>query len=159
GEHQLSGDLLILGAVALYGLYLTVARALKDALPARSYAALVYAGAALTVSIALLFPPITATLAMPPTRGLLAILAITLVPTLLGHTLVQTASRTLPPSIVALVSPGETVGAIAIGAALLGAMPTAKEIAGALIILVGSALAITAPASPLPASSSENRSA
>lgn len=149
GEHQLSGDLLILGAVALYGLYLTVARALKDALPARSYAALVYAGAALTVSLALLLPPIRAGLAMPPTRGLLAILAITLVPTLLGHTLVQTASRTLPPSIVALVSPGETVGAIAIGAALLGARPTGTEIAGTLIILLGSALAITAPA-PLP---------
>lgn len=157
GEHQLAGDLLILGAVVLYGLYLTVARALKDALPARSYAAMVYAGAAVTVSIALLFPPITAGLSMPPPHGLVAILAITLVPTLLGHTAVQTAARTLPPSIVALVSPGETVGAIAIGAALMGATPTATEITGALIILVGSALAITAPASPLPLSSGEKR--
>jgi drug/metabolite transporter (DMT)-like permease len=148
GEHQLSGDLLILGAVALYGLYLTVARALKDALPAKSYAALVYAGAAVVVAIALVFPPIRAGLTTPPPRGLVAIAAITLIPTLLGHTAVQTAARTMPPSIVALVSPGETVGAIAIGAALLGALPTATEIAGTVIILVGSALAITAKATP-----------
>ncbi len=35
---------------------------------------------------------------------------IALVATVLGHTAVQTASRFLPPAIVALVSPGETLG-------------------------------------------------
>ncbi|MEP7126507.1 MAG: DMT family transporter [Byssovorax sp.] len=148
GEHRLAGDLLVLAAVGLYGLYLTVARALKDALPARSYAALVYASAAVILAFALLVAPRDASAAAiwpPPQRGIVAIAIIALVPTILGHTAVQTASRTLPPAIVALVSPGETLGSIVLGALFLHEIPAATEIAGALIILLGSAIAIFAP--------------
>jgi drug/metabolite transporter (DMT)-like permease len=147
GEHRFAGDLAVLAAVALFGLYLTVARALKDALPARSYAVLVY-GSASVVLAALLgaapsaFDPPGWPLAP---RGALAIVALGLVPTVLGHTAVQTASRSLPPAVVALVSPAETLGSIAIGVAWMGAVPTGKELAGAVIILVGSAAAILGP--------------
>ena len=155
GEHRLAGDLLVLAAVGLYGLYLTVARALKDALPARSYAALVYASAAVLLAFALAAAPrgLSAAVWPPPDRGIVAIAIIALVPTILGHTAVQTASRTLPPAIVALVSPGETLGGILLGAAFLHEIPTTTEILGALIILVGSGIAIFAPrpAQPLPA--------
>ena len=156
GEHRLAGDLLVLAAVGLYGLYLTVARALKDALPARSYAALVYASAAVILAFALAVAPHdteAAALWPPPDRGIVAIAIIALVPTILGHTAVQTASRTLPPAIVALVSPGETLGSIVLGAAFLHEIPATTEIIGALIILVGSGIAIFAPRStpPLPA--------
>src|SRR6185369_5421392 len=118
GDHRLLGDALVLIAVALFGLYLTVARALKDALPARPYAALVYAGAAAALAVALpLSPGAFASPAWPPpARGIAAIAGIALIPTILGHTAVQTASRTLPPAIVSLALPGETIGAIAIGA-------------------------------------------
>jgi drug/metabolite transporter (DMT)-like permease len=147
GDHRLSGDLVVIAAVVLFGLYLAVARALKDALPARSYAALVYTSAA--VVVAALLPAVPAAFSDPawplPTRGLVAIAALGLVPTVLGHTAVQTASRTLPPAIVALACPGETLGGIAIGAALLGAVPTPNELIGAAIIVAGSALAIVAP--------------
>jgi drug/metabolite transporter (DMT)-like permease len=147
GEHRLAGDLLVLVAVLLYGLYLTVARALKDSLPARSYAVLVYASASIALLPALALAPdaFVAPAWPPPAHGVVAIVAIAVVPTVLGHTAVQTASRTLPPAVVALVSPGETLGAIAIGAALLGAVPTATEIVGAAIILIGTAIAILAP--------------
>ena len=147
GEHRLVGDLFVLAAVLLFGLYLTVARALKDALPARSYAALVYASAAIALAPALLFVPaaFVAPAWPPPAHSIAAVVALAVVPTVLGHTAVQTASRTLPPAVVALVSPGETLGAIAIGAALLGAVPTTTEITGAAIILVGTAIAIVAP--------------
>jgi drug/metabolite transporter (DMT)-like permease len=147
GEHRLAGDLGVIAAVVLFGLYLAVARALKDALPARSYAALVYTSASLVLAALLVAVP--AAFEAPawplPTRGLVAILVLGLVPTVLGHTAVQTASRTLPPAIVALASPGETLGSIAIGAVMLGAVPTANELVGAAIILAGSALAIIAP--------------
>lgn len=147
GEHRLAGDLVVLAAVALYGLYLTVARALKDALPATSYAALVYTSASLVLAAILAFIPAAFTQPAWPlaTHATIAILALGLIPTVLGHTAVQTASRSLPPAIVALVSPGETLGSIALSAAFLGAVPTGKELAGAAIILVGSALAIIAP--------------
>ena len=153
GEHHLAGDLLVLVAVGLYGLYLTVARALKDALPARSYAALVYASAAAILACALAVvprDPAAAAIWPPPDRGLIAIPLIALVATVLGHTAVQTASRFLPPAIVALVSPGETLGGIVLGAVFLSESPAATEIAGALIILAGSAIAIFAPR-PAPA--------
>jgi len=147
GEHQLVGDLVVLAAVALFGVYLTVARALKDALPALSYAVLVYAGAAVVLAAALALTPAAFTSpAWPPTReALVAIVALGVVPTVIGHTMVQTASRTLSPAIVALVCPGETLGGIAIGAAMLGAVPSRVELVGAGIIVAGAAVAIVVP--------------
>lgn len=147
GEHRLIGDLVVVVGVVFFGLYLTVARALKDALSARSYAVLVYGGAALVLApVVLLAPGAFASPAWPPPpRALIAILALGVVPTVLGHTAVQTASRTLPPAIVALVSPGETLGGLAIAAALLGAMPTRVELMGAALIVLGSGAAILAP--------------
>jgi drug/metabolite transporter (DMT)-like permease len=143
GDHKLLGDLLILGAVALYGLYVTVARALKDALPATPYAALVYASAAIVLAVALPFTPgVFEGVSSPPLRSALAVLGLALIPTVIGHTSVQTASRTLTPALVALVCPCETVGGILIGAALLGAIPSSVEIAGTAIILAGATIAI-----------------
>jgi drug/metabolite transporter (DMT)-like permease len=144
GEHRLVGDLMVLAAVVLFGLYLTVARALKDALPAQSYAALVYTGASVVLLGMLAFAPAAFEAPAWPLgmRGWAAIAALGLVPTVLGHTAVQTASRSLPPAVVALVSPAETLGGIAIGAALMGAPPSGKELGGAAIILAGSVLAI-----------------
>ncbi|WP_437723422.1 DMT family transporter [Sorangium sp. So ce861] len=154
GEHRLSGDLMVVGATVLYGLYVSFARALRDALPARSYAALVYASAAVFLAAALpVAPGALEGVAPPPAHAAVAIVALALVPTLVGHTAVQAAARRMSPSIVALVSPGETLGGIAIGALWLGAIPTATEVAGAAIILAGATVAIFG-SSP-PAASSE----
>lgn len=141
GEHRLGGDLLVIAAAALYGFYVAAARGLKDALPARHYATLVYGAAAATLAPAALLLPAGSS-AAPGLGSLGAIVALALVPTVLGHTAVQTAARRLPPSVVALASPGETVGAIAIGALMLGAIPTGSEIAGALVIVLGATLAV-----------------
>lgn len=155
GEHRLDGDLLVVGAVVLYGFYVAAARGLRDALPARSSAALVYLSAALALAAALpLTPGALDGLSPPPTRAALAITALALIPTVLGHTAVQAAARWMSPSIVALVSPGETLGGIAIGAALLGAVPTSTEIAGAAIILGGSTVAVLGARRPPPPSPS-----
>jgi drug/metabolite transporter (DMT)-like permease len=143
GEHRLLGDLLIVGAVVLYGLYVSVARALRDAIPATSYAALVYASAAVVLALALPFTPRVFDGAWPlPIKSTLAVVGLALIPTVIGHTAVQTASRTLPPALVALVCPCETVGGILLGAALLGAIPAPVEIAGTAIILAGATIAI-----------------
>jgi drug/metabolite transporter (DMT)-like permease len=56
--------------------------------------------------------------------------------------MVQTAARTLRPSVIAIVSPGETLGAVVIGAALLGAIPSRAELVGAFVILAGAAIAL-----------------
>jgi drug/metabolite transporter (DMT)-like permease len=140
GEHRLAGDVEVLLAVVLFGGYVAAARGLRDAMPALPYAAGVYGVA----SMALLpFAVFLARGAAPPAMTWVAIVLLGLVPTLVGHTLVQTASRTVSPSIVALVSPGETLGSLAIGALLLHAWPSGLEATGALLILGGATLAIT----------------
>lgn len=144
GEHRLFGDLLVIGAVVLFGLYIAAARGLRDTMPARHYATLVYAAASVTLLPAVLASPslgLGAVLELPA-HSLMWIFAIGVVPTVIGHTMVQAAARRLSPAIVALVSPGETLGAIAIGVVVLGAVPTGVELAGAIIIVVGVAWAI-----------------
>lgn len=145
GDHRIFGDLLVIGAVLLFGLYVAAARALRDALPPRTYAAAVYGCAAVTLAIALLLiPAAEGTTRTPPASAWLPIVGVALIPTMVGHTAVQTAARTLRPAIVALVSPGETLGSLAIAMLLMGAAPKPLELLGAAIILVGSLIAIFA---------------
>ena len=135
GEHHLAGDLLVLLAVALYGLYIGAARALAAEMPPQAYATLVYASAGV------LLGGVVAALGVP-VRGLGevsigAIVALALIPTLGGHTLVQWAARHVPAPVVALVSPGETVGSLAIGALFLHETPRVFEGVGAALALAG----------------------
>ena len=134
GDHRLFGDLLVVGAVALYGVYLTLARRLATSLDPHSYAVGVYAAASL--SLGLVCGVLRPTWSLPATSyGYMLLLA--LVPTLVGHTLVQGAARYLSPALVALVSPGETVGALLLGALFLHAPPRGAELAGAAFVLSG----------------------
>ncbi len=140
GEHRFEGDLLVLGAVVFFGAYVAAARGLKDTMPTLPYAASVYGAS----SIVLL--PVAIVLAVrapaPSNEALLAVLALALVPTCIGHTLTQLLARRSRPVLVALVSPGETIGSLAIGAFLMRTPPTAPEGIGAVLILAGALLAV-----------------
>jgi drug/metabolite transporter (DMT)-like permease len=138
GAHRIEGDLLVLAAVVLYGLYIAAARAWRGALPPTRYAALVYAVAAVVSACAL---PFAASVTLPP-HAVWAILLLALVPTLVGHTLVQAAAQSVPPAIVALVSPGETLGGLLISALVLGATPQPIEMVGAAVVIAGATIAI-----------------
>jgi drug/metabolite transporter (DMT)-like permease len=144
GEHRLSGDLMVLAAVALFGAYVAAARGLRDAMPATPYAASVYGTSSIVLlPIAFLAPTTTAAFNNITTQSVLAVLGLALIPTLIGHTLVQRAARHAPPVLVALVCPGETIGALALGAILMGTLPTSREAIGAAIVLCGATLAIS----------------
>jgi drug/metabolite transporter (DMT)-like permease len=142
GEHRTSGDLMVLGAVVLFGAYVASARGLRDAMPPNQYAAAVYGAA----SLALL--PLAAPLVIglpshaSAPRAVVAMFAMALVPTLIGHTLVQRAARHAPPALVALACPGETVGALAIGAVAMGLLPSVREAIGAGLVVAGALVAI-----------------
>lgn len=144
GEHRLKGDLLVLGAVILFGLYVASARALRDVIAAKHYAPLVYAAAALSLLVTLPFVPQSSSALIWPlsTDSILAIVALALIPTALGHTLVQIGARTLSPSLISLVCPGETLGSIAIGLALFAKPPSLIEAVGCAVILVGASLGV-----------------
>ena len=143
GDHRMLGDVLVLLAVILFGFYVSVARMVRDVLPSQHYAPLVYGVAALVLAVALPFS-VPAGAFMLPLHSMLAIAALAIVPTVIGHTAVQTAARHLSPSTIALVPPAETLGGIVIGAVALHAIPTRHETIGALVILAGSALAVFA---------------
>ncbi len=144
GEHQLEGDLLVLGAVVLFGLYVCSARALRDALPARHYAPLVYGMAALALGVVAAISPAPFLAEELPSRSWLAILALAILPTVVGHTLLQRAARSLSPSLVALACPGETLGSVGLGLVLFGAWPSPREALGGAVIVAAALLAIFA---------------
>ncbi len=138
GEHRLVGDALVLVAVVLFGAYVACARGLRASMPTTSYAACVYTVAAVAlVPVAIAWG--AGAISAPPTAWI-AVLGLGLVPTLLGHTLVQRAARHVPASIVALACPGETLGAILIGAAM-GLSPTTTEWIGAALVASGAIVA------------------
>jgi len=138
GEHRLVGDAFVLVAVVLFGAYVAMARGLRRVMPMRPYAACVYFVATLALLPVAWLRHEGASSA--PASAWLAVVGMGLIPTLIGHTLVQRAARHVPASIVALASPGETAGAILLGAAL-GMAPTPTEWAGAAIVVLGAAVA------------------
>jgi drug/metabolite transporter (DMT)-like permease len=71
-----------------------------------------------------------------------AVLGLALVPTVIGHTAVQAAAGTASPSLVALASPMETLGALALGALWLSAWPMPVELWGAGAIVAGVTLGV-----------------
>lgn len=140
GEHRVLGDALVVLAVVFYGAYVSMARGLRRAMPALPYAAWVYGIASASLA------PFAAVLSLhvppPPVSTWVAVVLLGIVPTLVGHTLVQLASRRASPVVVALVSPGETLGSLVIGALLLHAWPTTTESIGAALVLAGASVAI-----------------
>lgn len=147
GEHKLKGDLLVLGSVALFGFYVAAARAIRNALPPQHAGSMIYAVAAWVILLVLPFFGAFTNVPELPLRSFLAIAGIALIPTIIGHTSVQAAARTLPPAIVSLVSPGETLGGLLVAAVFLHEIPKPQEMVGAALILSGVLFAIFGPAS------------
>lgn len=140
GEHTLLGDGLVIGSVVVYGAYVAFARWIGSAMPTTSYAACVFAVAACTLALAVPLAPCDPRVA-PSAASWLAVLGLGLVPTAVGHTLLQRAARRVPASVVALVSPGETLGSILIGAGM-GAWPSTAEWTGAIVVVIGATVAV-----------------
>ena len=147
GEHKLIGDLLVLGSVALFGFYVAAARAIRNALPPQHAGSMIYAVAALVILLVLPYAGAFTNVLELPRRSFLAIAGIALIPTIIGHTSVQAAARTLPPAIVSLVSPGETLGGLLVAAIFLHEIPKPQECVGASLILAGVLFAIFGPVS------------
>jgi drug/metabolite transporter (DMT)-like permease len=146
GEHKLIGDLLVLGSVALFGFYVAAARAIRNALPPQHAGSMIYAVAAFVILLVLPVAGAFSNVTELPLRSFLAIAGIALIPTIIGHTSVQAAARTLPPAIVSLVSPGETLGGLVVAALFLHEIPKPQECVGAALILSGVLFAIFGPA-------------
>jgi drug/metabolite transporter (DMT)-like permease len=144
GENRLIGDLFVVLAVAIYGAYVMTARATKDEISGWPYAAAVYFIAAVLLAPLAVVScfRLPATDASPSARTWLYVVLLGIIPTMIGHTLVQRSARRVHPSVVALISPGETVGSIGIGMALQGTRPTQSEWCGAALVILGVIFAV-----------------
>jgi drug/metabolite transporter (DMT)-like permease len=133
---DLTGDLLAVGGAVTLGIYLLVGRQKRRAgLPVLVYTTYVYAGAALTLLCAaiLLRSPV-----FPISdRDLTFILAMALVPGMLGHTLYNWALRYLRATVVSVSIVFEPIGASLIALAVFGAQPPPGTALGGAITIAG----------------------
>lgn len=135
--------LAIAGAVTLSA-YHVIGRGLRNALPLSAYVLAVWASAAATLGllVALLGAPITGL----PARTLGWLLALAVVPTVLGHGLVNLALRAIPAPTVGLFLLGEPVAASALAYAVFGERPGALTVLGGLLVIAALAIVVRSEA-------------
>ena len=135
----LGSGLAVAGAVMLSA-YHVVGRGLRDALPLPAYVLCVWAGAAATLGILVAGAgvPITGYSA----RTFAWLLALAVVPTVLGHGLVNLSLRAFPAPTVGLFLLGEPVAAAALAYAVFGERPGALTLAGGLLVMAALAIVV-----------------
>ncbi len=136
----LFGNLLAVAGAAALAAYHVVGRGLRDALPLNAYVLTVWTLAALTLAgIAAVFGT---PFAPYPARAWLGFLALGLVPTILGHGLVNRALRSLRAPTVGLFLLGEPLSASVLAYLVFGEVPGASTAVGGLIVLLALALVL-----------------
>lgn len=129
------GDLLaLMGAMAVAG-HLLVGRRLRARLSLVPYVTSVYSLAAVALLAAALGTGQALTGYSPKTYAMFLLLA--LVPQLLGHSSLNWALRYVSATSVAIAVLGEPVGATLLAYFILGETPSAPEMAGGALVLVG----------------------
>ena len=141
GERgSLTGDGLALLAAVLASGYLVAGRRARRRLSNLTYGAVVYSGAAAILLVAIAGSGTR--LSGHPAEAYLLIVALALGPQMIGHNALNWALGALPAATVAVVTLGEPVGAAVIAALLLDELPSASEILGSVVVLVGVGVAL-----------------
>ena len=139
GSTTLLGDFLaILGAITA-AFYLMIGRHLRRKVSLTPYVFLVYSAAGLFLVLAMLIlegvPPIY------PTRVYGWLLALAILPQLVGHSIFNWSLKYLPTGYVSVNLLGEPIGSIILAYFFLDEMPQGTKIIGAILILAGIGLA------------------
>jgi len=139
----LGSGLAVAGAVMLSA-YHVIGRGLRDALPLPAYVLCVWAGAAATLGllVGVAGVPITGY----PARTFAWLLALAVVPTVLGHGLVNLSLRAFPAPTVGLFLLGEPVAAAALAYAVFGERPGALTLAGGVLVVAALAIVVRSEA-------------
>ena len=142
---QLWGDFLALAGAWFVAGYLLIGRQLRDRMSLIAYIFIVYGSAAvLLIALGLASgASFTADAAGVPYQpiGLVWLSLMALFPQLLGHSSYNYALRFLPTTYVAVVALAEPVGTSLLAFFLLNELPPPLTIVGALVILIGIAIA------------------
>jgi len=140
GAASLKGDALAVAGAVTMSLYHVIGRGLRDALPLPAYVLGVWSTAAATLAV------LAATAHVPvfgyPPRTFALFLALAVVPTVIGHGLVNRSLRHIPAPTVGLFLLGEPIAASILAYAVFGENPGALTIAGGVLVLAALALVV-----------------
>ena len=149
GGDTLTGDLLaLLGAAFAAGYIMAGRRVLGAGSDWLSYITVTYSTAAILLLCAAVLSGSPLTGFSSSTYALLVALAV--IPQLVGHTAVNRSLGRLPAIVVSLAILGEPVGATILAAVFLGEEPTLTQLAGGLVVLTGVALGVRGDVSSVP---------
>lgn len=145
-ETMLRGALLaLIGAMAV-AVYLIIGRSLRPKLALMPYIWLVYGTAALLLMIVI---GLTSTpIAGHSAEGYLWVLAVALIPQLVGHSSLNYALGYLPATYVSIATQAEPIGSAALAVVLFAEIPDVWQIVGSAIILIGVTLATLGQSTP-----------
>ena len=140
GAASLKGDALAVAGAVTLSLYHVIGRGLRDALPLSAYVLGVWSTAAATLAV------LAASARVPvfgyPPRTFALFLALAVVPTVIGHGLVNRSLRRIPAPTVGLFLLGEPIAASILAYAVFGEMPGLMTIAGGVLVLAALALVV-----------------
>jgi len=132
------GSLALIGALSV-SVYMLIGRRLRTTLPVIPYVWLVYGIASIC---ALVVMAVTSTpLAGFRAQGYLVLLAMGLVPQLLGHSSLNYLLEYFHAALVSMFTQLEPIGSAILAVLVFGELPPAKQIAGSIVILIGVLLA------------------
>ncbi|MEL7636863.1 MAG: DMT family transporter [Anaerolineaceae bacterium] len=142
GSNTLPGLLMALLSAWMVAGYLLVGRKVASRMSTELYVSIVYSVAALVLGILLLF--IEKGYPIYPPRIYLIFLLLAIVPQTLGHTSMNKALTLLPARIVSLALLFEPIGSSILAILFLKEIPSAVELAGGILILLGLFIALSA---------------
>ncbi len=141
GGQALYGDILAFMGAAFVAGYVLIGRHLRTHMSVVAYTFLVYSAAALTLFG---FCILTGTPLYPyPGVEWVYFAALALIPTLLGHSVFNWALRYVKATLVSVSILGEPVGATILAYLIFAETPSALQVLGGVVIIVGIALFMT----------------
>jgi len=135
GSRALFGDLMALVAAVMVAGYLLISRHLRKDVPLEAFTAVTYGTSSLALVIAALASG-TPFSGYPP-RDWLLFVALSLVCTVMGHTVFSWVLRYVQASVVSVSILGEPLGAILWASVFLGEPPTLRQMIGGAVIISG----------------------
>lgn len=140
GSNPLLGGLMALAGAAAIAVYLVIGRSVRAKLPLLPYIWLVYGIAAIITSAVVLLTG-TPVLGHEP-QGYVWVLAVALIPQLIGHSAFNFALRHLPATLVGVIGQLEPAGSTVMAMVLFDEIPGPLQLVGGVIVVLGVILAI-----------------
>jgi drug/metabolite transporter (DMT)-like permease len=140
GASSLTGAALAVAGALTLSLYHVIGRGLRDALPLSAYVLGVWSTAAATLAVLALVARVP--VFGYPLRTFALLLALAVVPTVIGHGLVNRSLRHIPAPTVGLFLLGEPIAASLLAYAVFGETPGRLTIAGGVLVLAALVLVV-----------------